>query len=97
MNKILDYKSRKRVQLKCPGKGKTKQGFKDETDINQIMKKYMKTGILENAKQFEPEYGFATSDDFQASMEIITKAQTMFDALPSQARSYFQNWKVALY
>lgn len=88
---MAKQKKRGRVQLHCPGKGRTKQAFKDETDINQIMKRYMKTGILDHARKHEPEYGFATSTDFQESMEIILRAQNMFQDLPAQVRSRFQN------
>jgi len=38
-----------------------------------------------------PIYGYATSDDFTASMEIVARGQTMFEELPSSIRTRFEN------
>ena len=85
------YSNHKRVDILFPAKGMTKQAHKDESDINQIMAKYQRTGILAHAKNYSGEYGFATSDSFHDSLNIIQKAQDMFDALPSAVRTKFQN------
>ncbi len=82
---------RDRVQITFAKKGRTKQSFKDECDINQIMAKYQKTGALAHVNQHGAEYGFATSDDFATSMRIVTQAQEMFDGLPSTIRTRFAN------
>jgi len=95
MNKKFKIRSRapgsERVQLKMYGKTITKQSFKDDCDINKIMDRFVKTGVLDHVREHGPEYGFASSDDFKASMEIIAKAQTMFEELPSKIRTKFEN------
>lgn len=74
-----------------PDEGRTKQSFKDECDINLIMARYAKTGVIEFAEKHEPQYGDCTGIEFQAGMLLIARAQEMFDDLPSQIRSRFDN------
>ena len=69
----------------------TKQAFKEECDVNQIMKKYQKTGVIDHVNRFGGDYGFADSGDFHQAMSLIADAQTMFNELPSQAREHFGN------
>lgn len=69
----------------------TKQSFKRECDINHIMSRFQKTGVIEFAKRFEPRYGDATGVDFRAAMQLIAEAKTMFQELPSSTRARFRN------
>jgi len=73
------------------GESLTKQSFTKECDINNIVKKYQKTGALDHVNKHEGSYGFASSDDFTASMEIVAKGTTMFEELPSSIRTKFEN------
>ena len=81
----------KKHKLKMYGKTVTKQSFKDDCDINLIMAKFVKTGVMTNIRDSEPEYGFASSDDFRESMEIVSKANSMFESMPSKIRNQFRN------
>jgi len=69
----------------------TKQSFSKECNINNIMAKYQKTGAIDHVNKNEASYGYATSNDFTASMEIVAKGQTMFNELPSSIRTKFEN------
>jgi len=71
--------------------GMTKQSHKKECDINQIMAKYQKTGVIDHVNKHSDQYGFATSNDLHVSLNLIKTANEMFDELPSQARKKFQN------
>ena len=55
------------------------QSFKDECDINNIMAKFQRTGMLEWINTHEGTYGDVTGASFEASMATILKAQEMFD------------------
>ena len=81
----------RRHKLKMYGTTVTKQSFKDDCDINLIMAKFVKTGVLSNTREDPPEYGFASSDDFRESMEIVSKANSMFESMPSKIRNKFEN------
>ena len=78
-------------QLKMYGTTVTQQSHKDACDINLIMARFVKTGVLEHMREHGPEYGFASSDTFRDSLEIISKANSMFESLPSQIRNRFEN------
>ncbi len=79
-----------RVQVFFPeGTGRAKQSMRDECDINLIMAKFAKTGYVDHLGRHGEDYGFATSVDFHAAMNIVTKADQMFADLPSAARSRF--------
>lgn len=78
------------VILNC-GKGRTKQAHKQETDINFIMKKYQKTGLVNFVNRHQGEYMEVDPIDFQQAMEMVTNANTMFADLPSNLRSRFNN------
>lgn len=69
----------------------TQQHQKDETDINKIMKRFVKTGIIDHVNKHQPHYGENTAIDYQQSLDIIIQAENMFAELPSQARKHFDN------
>ena len=69
----------------------TKQNLKDNADINKIIKKYQKTGVLTNLNQLEAMYGEITSDDLQDSLEKLNKSHEAFMSIPSEIRKRFNN------
>lgn len=81
----------KRFPITFAKKGRTKQAHKNESDINLIMAKYVRTGVIEHARKFADNYGFATAVDFHEAMNLISEANQMFDALPSKIRAQFDN------
>lgn len=70
---------------------RTKQSFKSECDINNIMARYQTTGILEFANKHEAQYADVSSMDYQESMQKIAQANSMFNDLPSSMRARFEN------
>lgn len=83
------YETRTRQPMLAFDDGQCQQQFKEECDINNILAKYQKTGAVTHANNRAAEYGFATSLDFRQSMEIVVKAKTMFNELPSTIRRKF--------
>jgi len=70
----------------------TKQSYKDECDLNLIVKKYETTGQLPTMIKENPQYGdFSSVPDFQQACEIVQKAETQFYALDAKTRARFQN------
>lgn len=82
-------------KLKVPtnfaANGRTKQSFKAECDINVIMERYQKTGVLDFAQKHEAQYGDCTGLDFTAAMQVVVDARNMFNDLPSSVRARFGN------
>lgn len=69
----------------------TKQSFKRECDINNILVKYQKTGVFDHVSKYEPQYFDTSESDYHEAMNKVISAQEMFDDLPSKARDYFEN------
>jgi phage internal scaffolding protein len=71
--------------------GFTKQSFKDECDVNKIIPRYEKTGILTHLNKIEGRYGDITGVDFQTAQDIVVNATQLFDSMPSNVRHRFNN------
>lgn len=69
----------------------TKQSFKAECDINNILVKYQKTGVFDHVQKYEGQYFDATETDYHEAMNTVANADSMFNELPSRAREYFSN------
>lgn len=70
----------------------TKQSFKDECDINNIMKKFNKTGQLPDMIKKDPQFGdFSQAAAFQEAQHTVIHAVEQFQALPSRVRERFHN------
>lgn len=89
------YSPKERVKLQCAASAsdpsRTKQSFKAECDINTIIARFLRTGILDYAEKHEAQYGDATGVDFTQAMQTVAKAQSMFNDLPSALRNRFKN------
>jgi len=79
------------VGFDCGTDDLTKQSAKDECDINLIMARYLKTGVLDFVNKNAPQYGDVTGYEFQAAMETVAKGKSMFAELPAAIRDEFDN------
>ena len=68
-----------------------KQSFRDECDINKIMARFQKTGILDHYTKHAPEYQDIPAIEYLDALNIVATAETMFEELPSEARKRFEN------
>lgn len=68
---------------------RTKQAFKDECDINNILKRYQTDGVITHARKFEGQYADVGPQDFQEAMQVIAAGESMFEELPSSLRDRF--------
>lgn len=83
---------RTRTGFDCdPAQGRTKQNFKAECDINNIMKKYIKTGAISHFAKHAGYYDFCPDTDYRGCLEVLNKAQEMFADLPAVIREKFKN------
>lgn len=70
----------------------THQSFKDECEIDYILKKYAAGGVLDHIKTTDGQYGdFTNIDDYQSALNRVHAAQESFMALPARIRSRFEN------
>lgn len=90
------YADRPKVQSAPKGASMAKQAFKDEADINHIMSRYRKTGLLVDPSSVNSSrrafYGeFADSMEFKEAQNRIAQVRNSFEMLPSSIRSLFEN------
>ncbi len=79
-----------RKQFLLPSR--TQQSFKDETDINSIMAKYQKTGLIDHVNEHGAHYGEQpAADDYHAAMNMVASTSSLFSELPSSVRDEFDN------
>jgi len=68
-----------------------KQSFRDECDINNILRQFNVTGQLP-AGSVQPQYGdFSGITDYQSALNAVMAAQDSFLALPAKVRARFDN------
>lgn len=82
-----------RVVLDTGTESPVQQSMKDETDINVIMAKYRKTGLLEHVNRYQGDYGDFTQapESYHDAYNRVLAADEMFLDLPAQIRSEFNN------
>lgn len=81
------------VKLYFDGKdGKTKQEFKEVSQIQNILNKYQKTGIVTHLAKHQGQYGdFTKVQSFQDAAVQLTNAVNTFMELPATIREKFEN------
>lgn len=88
------YSQRIRVPFACADESRTQQHFKDECDIDRILKKYSATGFLVDplAPRRQPLFGdFSESMSFMEAQNRVAAVREAFEALPSALRDRFAN------
>lgn len=72
--------------------GKVIQSSKEECDINNIMKKFERTGQLPDMIKTNPKYGdFSEPLSYQEAQNIVIHANEQFAALSAKVRERFSN------
>lgn len=69
----------------------TKQSFAEESEINNIMAKYAKTGLIEHVKNHGGYSDMPGPLDYQEALQLTIEAQISFDELPAIVRKEFDN------
>lgn len=70
----------------------TKQSFRLECDINEIVRRFGVNGVPLPTPDRLPTFGdFTGVSDFQSALHAVMQAEDAFMALPAQVRSRFEN------
>lgn len=86
------YSPRLRVQIGPGGASKTKQSFKDECDIGNILKQFKRTGVLPHQAAMAPVFmDCAEVGDYQTALDNVRKGEELFYQLDSDVRAEFGN------
>jgi len=87
-----NYKKFEKRRTVINGPSRTHQSFKEESNINTIMKKFAKTGQLPEMINREPRYGdFIDAPDYLTAMNAVAHANEQFANLSAATRKRFSN------
>lgn len=89
---VTQFERTPRVQFSSDKPARTEQSHAKACDINLIMKRYEKTGIIAHAKQYAGHYGdFTGATDYQECIARVQEADEAFMSLPASIRKRFDN------
>lgn len=69
----------------------TEQGHKKECDVNEIIKKYDREGVITHVNRFEAMYADVSAISFENGLRIQQEISEKFMELPSEIRKRFEN------
>ena len=77
--------------LKCLDASLTQQQFKEESDINVIVDRFMKTGHLPEPASMPQYVDYEGVFDFQSAMNVVRQADENFMRMDAKVRARFHN------
>lgn len=79
------------VGVEC-GPSRVRRSMKDECDINRIMARYAKTGLISHVAAGKPLYmDVSAVGDYRSIVDRVAKADKIFRGLPAKVRAAFGN------
>lgn len=86
------YVPHRRYPAPIVGESMARQDFAEECDINVLMSKYQKTGLLPSLNRGSPMYGdYSDVPDYMTALNTVRDANEAFAALPATVRRRFEN------
>lgn len=90
--KVSMYRPHERLGVSFGDLSRTRQEFASECDVNVLMKRYEKTGVLPQFMQREPRYlDVSEVPQFHEAMDLMVQASASFARLPANVRKEFDN------
>lgn len=84
---------RERLSFSTVGPSLTDQSMAEECDVNRILERYQRTGVMDHINRFEGSYGdfLDAPTDYQTAINQVMAADDAFATLPSAVRRRFSN------
>lgn len=74
------------------GESRTKQAFRDEVNINNIMKRFAKGQMITHFNTRQPFYGDVSEiKDYRDALNVVIQAEELFSGMSAQVREKFDN------
>jgi len=86
----FDIQSEK-TGLSFPDSSLTQQQFAEEADINTIVNRFLKTGVLPTPNTFPQYVDFEGVFDYQSAMNLVRAADESFMRMDAKVRQRFNN------
>lgn len=81
----------KRTALYCRDATLTQQNGKEEADINTIVNRFLKTGLVPQVPVPPTYQQFDDVFDFQTAMNVVAAGKASFEKMPADIRDAFHN------
>lgn len=92
------YEARERVSIAFLDEngdqalGLTKQCFKDECDVLNIISRHDRTGLIDHVNNAVAQYGdYSEVNEYRESLDKVIQANAAFMEIPAHIREMFQN------
>ena len=80
------------IPYEAEGESRTQQNFQAECDINNIIRRYQKTGLVNHVNGKTGEFmDLSAPIDYRSAVETVQAANDSFMGLPSEVRAQFGN------
>lgn len=90
--KLAQISARPRIQKFFVGPGRTKQEFKEESEITNILARVAKNNLLQNLEERQRTYVDLPSGlDFETAQLKISQGRQAFAMIPAHMRAQFDN------
>lgn len=84
--------ARESARLVDFGQEVTKQEFKEECDVNTIVRRFVRDGFLSHVARGQPQYvDVSDLSDYRTAIEQVRAASEFFAGLPAKVRARFGN------
>jgi len=77
--------------LRCMDSSLTQQQFAEEADINTIVDRFLRSGVMPTPTQMPQYVDYEGVFDFQSAMNVVRAADENFMRLDAKVRSRFNN------
>jgi len=77
--------------LRCDDASLTQQQFADEADINTIVDRFLRSGVMPTPAAMPQYVDYEGVFDFQSAMNVVRSADENFMRLDAKVRSRFNN------
>jgi phage internal scaffolding protein len=77
--------------LRCMDPSLTQQQFAEEADINTIVDRFLRSGVMPTPTQMPQYVDYEGVFDFQSAMNVVRAADENFMRLDAKVRSRFNN------
>lgn len=84
--------SRERADMDVFPPSLTRQEFAEECDINTLMDRYEKSGVISHVNRAQPKYfDMTVMPDLREALDMMRDASIAFSSLPAKVRREFDN------
>lgn len=84
----MSYTPHDRVSIDTGSDTPVEQSHRDQCDVNEIIRRFKRNGLLDHQNHRQPMYGdFTAASSLQESIELVTAAQDDFDSIPAKVRA----------